>query len=49
MIELQYGRYDRMSMEASFTAAEMAEGYEAFKERRNPSWVPDDLDTGGRL
>ena len=21
--------------------------YEAFKERRNPRWVPDDLDTGG--
>jgi enoyl-CoA hydratase len=49
IIELQYGRYDRMSMEASFTGGEMAEGYAAFKERRNPSWVPDDLDTGGRL
>jgi enoyl-CoA hydratase/carnithine racemase len=49
VIELQYGRYDRMSMEASFTADEMAEGYAAFKERRNPNGVPDDLDTGGRL
>ena len=49
VVELQYGRYARMSMEASFTADEMAEGYAAFKERRNPSWVPDDLDTGGRL
>jgi enoyl-CoA hydratase len=49
VVELQYGRYDRMTMEASFTADEMREGYEAFKERRNPAWVPEDLDTGERL
>ena len=38
-----YGAYDRMGMEASLSKAEYAEGFQAFKERRPPSWIPDDL------
>lgn len=44
-----YGHYDRMGMEASLLSAETTEGFAAFKARRNPSWVPPDLDTGGRI
>lgn len=46
-----YGTYDREAMDASLKGAEMAEGYRAFKERRPPSWIPDDLvdDDLGRL
>ena len=36
-----YGRYDRMSMDASLRGPEMIEGYQAFKERRAPAWVPE--------
>ena len=38
-----YGHYDRMSMDLSLTGPETLEGYEAFRDRRPPSWVPDDL------
>ena len=38
-----YGAYDRMGMEASLTKAEFVEGFQAFKEHRSPSWIPDDL------
>jgi enoyl-CoA hydratase/carnithine racemase len=44
-----YGRYDRMSMDASLAGTEPVEGFQAFKERRNPSWVPAELRTDGRL
>jgi enoyl-CoA hydratase len=44
-----YGRYDRMAMEASLRGPEPVEGYRAFKERRAPSWVPDELRPEGRL
>lgn len=44
-----YGRYDRISMEASFTGEEFAEGYRAFAEQRPPGWIPDDLRPEGRL
>lgn len=44
-----YGHYDRMAMEASLGRAEAVEGFRAFKERRNPDWVPEDLRTDGRL
>jgi enoyl-CoA hydratase/carnithine racemase len=43
-----YGQYDRMAMEQSIAGGEMAEGYQAFKERRDPSWVPEGLRTGKR-
>ena len=48
-INRQYEVFDRMSMDASLFGPEALEGFEAFKERRNPSWVPDDLRTVGRL
>ena len=38
-----YGHYDRMAMDASIGSDEMAEGWRAFKEKRPPSWVPDEL------
>ncbi len=44
-----YGTYDRMTMEASLGAPEAVEGFVSFKERRNPSWVAEDLRTDGRL
>jgi enoyl-CoA hydratase len=44
-----YGHYDRMSMDASLAGPEPAEGFLAFKERRNPAWVPPELRTDGRL
>ena len=48
-INRQYVRYDRMSMEESLYGPEPVEGFDAFKERRNPDWVPEDLRTEGRL
>jgi enoyl-CoA hydratase len=44
-----YGRYDRMTMEESISGPEIREGYQAFKERRAPSWVPPELRPEGRL
>jgi len=44
-----YGHYDRMAMDASIQGEEMVEGFMAFKERRNPSWVPAELRTEGRI
>jgi len=48
-INRQYARMDRMSMEESMYGPEPVEGFVAFKERRNPDWVPEDLRTSGRL
>lgn len=48
-INKQYAAFDRMSMDESLFGPEALEGFEAFKDRRNPSWVPDDLRTDGRL
>ena len=48
-INRQYENYDRMSMTESLYGPEALEGFNAFKERRNPSWVPEDLRTEGRL
>ena len=48
-INRQYETYDRMSMTESLYGPEALEGFNAFKERRNPSWVPQDLRTEGRL
>src|SRR5690606_34481078 len=48
-INRQYERADRMSMDESLWGAEPVEGFNAFKERRNPDWVPTDLRTKGRL
>jgi enoyl-CoA hydratase len=44
-----YGLYDRIGMLNSLRGPEAAEGYLAFVERRNPSWVHPDLRVAGRL
>lgn len=48
-IDLFYGAYDRMGMDASLRQAEYEEGYRAFKERRSPAWVPEDMASDERL
>jgi enoyl-CoA hydratase/carnithine racemase len=44
-----YGLYDRIGMVESLRGPEALEGFLAFKERRNPTWVHPDLRTDGRL
>jgi enoyl-CoA hydratase/carnithine racemase len=44
-----YGTYDRMTMQNSIGGPEATEGWLAFRDRRNPSWVPEDLRIEGRL
>jgi enoyl-CoA hydratase/carnithine racemase len=46
VISQGYGQYDRMTMEASLYGPEAQEGWEAFRDKRSPSWVPDDLRLG---
>jgi enoyl-CoA hydratase/carnithine racemase len=48
-INRQYDRYDRMSMDESLRGGEAVEGFHAFKEKRMPAWVPEDLHVEGRL
>jgi enoyl-CoA hydratase/carnithine racemase len=48
-INLQYGLYDRMAMDASLYDEEYAEGWKAFAERRAPSWIPEDIRPDGRI
>ncbi len=48
-INRQYGHYDRVSMEAGLLSEEYAEGFTAFKQRRVPNWIRDDLRPDGRL
>jgi enoyl-CoA hydratase/carnithine racemase len=45
----QYEHYDRISMTESLQGPEALEGFHAFKERRSPTWVPEDLQIEGRL
>jgi enoyl-CoA hydratase/carnithine racemase len=48
-INLQYGIYDRMAMDASLRGDEYVEGWTAFSERRAPNWIPDDIRPEGRI
>jgi enoyl-CoA hydratase len=48
-VNRQYGRFDRISMEASLAGPESREGMRAFAERRAPSWIPEDIRPDGRL
>ncbi|MCU1352173.1 MAG: Enoyl-CoA hydratase/isomerase [Acidimicrobiales bacterium] len=48
-INRQYPRPDRMSMDESLRSEEPVEGFNAFRERRSPTWVPEDLQVDGRL
>ena len=46
----RYGHYDRMTMDAGLAGPESLEGWESFRDKRPPSWIPDDMrDEGGRL
>jgi enoyl-CoA hydratase/carnithine racemase len=44
-----YGTYDRQSMEHSLDLEERREGWQAFKERRAPQWIPPEIRPDGRL
>jgi enoyl-CoA hydratase/carnithine racemase len=48
-INLQYGIYDRMAMDAGLHDDEYTEGWTAFAEKRAPSWIPADIRPDGRL
>ena len=48
-IQRQYEHYDKVSMVESLGSDEAVEGFRAFKEKRMPSWVPEDLHIEGRL
>jgi enoyl-CoA hydratase/carnithine racemase len=48
-LDQYYGLYDRIGMTSSLRGPETLEGFLAFGERRNPSWVHPDLRTDGRL
>ncbi len=48
-IDDYYGHYDRIGMEESLAGGEAVEGFLAFKERRSPDWVAEDLRLDGRL
>jgi enoyl-CoA hydratase/carnithine racemase len=48
-LDRYYGQYDRIAMETSLGTPESIEGFYAFKERRSPTWVPEDLQIPGRL
>ena len=48
-INLQYGIYDRMAMDAGLRGDEYVEGWKSFSERRAPNWIPEDIRPEGRL
>jgi enoyl-CoA hydratase/carnithine racemase len=48
-INLQYGIYDRMAMDASLRGGEYVEGWTSFSERRAPHWIPEDIRPEGRI
>lgn len=46
VISQDYGHYDRMTMEESLAGREAREGWEAFRDKRSPEWVPEALRVG---
>jgi len=44
-----YGHYDRMAMEESIAGDEIVEGWQAFTEKRSPTWVPESLRRDERI
>lgn len=48
-INRQYAYFDRMSMDESMYGPEPLEGFLAFRDRRMPNWVAEDLAVEGRL
>jgi enoyl-CoA hydratase len=49
VINEQYGKYDRMTMDASLYSDECQEGWKAFAERRAPTWIAEDIRPDGRI
>ena len=49
LINARYGAIDEMTFEVSLASDEIKEGFEAFTEKREPSWVPEQYRTGERL
>lgn len=49
LINARYGDTDDMTFEASITTGEVIEGFAAFTEKREPTWVPEEFRTGKRL
>ncbi|MGO9000705.1 MAG: enoyl-CoA hydratase/isomerase family protein [Limisphaerales bacterium] len=49
IIDAFYGDYERTTMDDSLAGPEAVEGYEAFRDRRSPEWVPPALRIEGRL
>jgi enoyl-CoA hydratase len=45
----RYGVIDEMTFAMSLTSDEIKEGFEAFTEKREPTWVPEEYRTGERL
>ena len=48
-LDAYMGLFDRIAMQTSLFGPEAREGFRAFKEKRPPSWVHEDLQVGGRL
>ena len=45
----RYGVIDEMTFAMSLTSDEILEGFAAFTEKREPTWVPEQYRTGERL
>jgi enoyl-CoA hydratase len=49
LINARYGVVDEITFYASLESGEIVEGFQAFTEKRAPSWVPEEFRSGGRL
>jgi len=49
LINARYGVVDEIGFAASLASEEIVEGFQAFTEKRTPSWVPEEFGSGGRL
>jgi hypothetical protein len=49
LINARYGVIDEMSFEAPLLSDEVVEGFNAFTEKRTPTWVPEEFRSGDRL
>ena len=49
IVNTRYGVIDEMTFALSLVSEEIKEGFEAFTEKREPTWVPEEYRTGERL
>ena len=49
LINARYGVVDEIGFAASLASEEIVEGFQAFTEKRTPSWVPEEFGSGDRL